>query len=143
MCANHVVKCYTSRLYSIAKESKGTRSLLSAPRIKRIKNGARKTVSHYAKILRDCNGSTEDLKKEKSRLIQELASDLRNGPLHVFGSHDGCKSYFCNGSKADNVYQAVPKIHLRTKQTVSSQMARAILLKPLCPLWLNFLEESR
>ncbi|KAH8037706.1 hypothetical protein HPB51_015751 [Rhipicephalus microplus] len=110
VCANHVVKCYTSRLYSIAKESKGTRSLLSAPRIKRIKNGARKAVSHYAKILRDCNGSTEDLKKEKSRLIQELASDLRNGPLHVFGSHDGCKSYFCNGSKADNVYQAVPKI---------------------------------
>ncbi|KAL1472261.1 hypothetical protein MTO96_039458 [Rhipicephalus appendiculatus] len=109
-CTNHVVKCYTSRLYGIAKESKGTRLLLSAPRIKRMKNGARKPVSHYAKILRDFNGSTQDLKKEKARLIQELASDLRNGPLHVFGSHYGCKSYFCNGSKRDNLYDGLPKI---------------------------------
>ncbi|KAL1458849.1 hypothetical protein MTO96_043421 [Rhipicephalus appendiculatus] len=109
-CANHVVKCYTSRLYGIAKESKGTRSLLSAPRIKRMKNGARKAVSHYAKILLDLNGSTQDLKKEKARLNQELASDLRNGPLHVFGSHNGCKSYFCNGSKRDNLYDGLPKI---------------------------------
>ncbi|KAH7942778.1 hypothetical protein HPB52_001328 [Rhipicephalus sanguineus] len=109
-CANHVVKCYTSRLYSIAKESKGTRSLLSGPRIKRIKNGARKAVSHYAKILRDFEGSEQDLNKEKARLIQELASDIRNGPLHVFGSHDGCKSYFCNGSKGDNLYDGLPKI---------------------------------
>ncbi|KAL1469698.1 hypothetical protein MTO96_024883 [Rhipicephalus appendiculatus] len=109
-CANHVVKCYTSRLYGIAKESKGTRSLLSAPRIKRMNNGARKAVSHYAKLLRDFNGSTQDLKKEKARLIQELASDLRNRPLHVFGSHNGCKSYFCNGSKRDNFYDGLPKI---------------------------------
>ncbi|KAL1425462.1 hypothetical protein MTO96_003539 [Rhipicephalus appendiculatus] len=75
-----------------------------------MKNGARKAVSHYAKILRDFNGSTQDLKKEKARLIQELASDLRNGRLHVFGSHNGCKSYFCNGSKRDNVYDGLPKI---------------------------------
>lgn len=109
-CANHVVKCYTSRLYSIAKESKGTRSLLSGPRIKRIKNGARKAVSHYAKILRDFEGSEQDLNKEKARLIQELASDIRNGPLHVFGSHEVCKSYFCNGSKGDNLYDGLPKI---------------------------------
>ncbi|KAH7976022.1 hypothetical protein HPB52_008226 [Rhipicephalus sanguineus] len=112
-CANHVVKCYTSRLYSIAKESKGTRSLLSGPRIKRIKNGARKAVSHYAKILRDFEGSEQDLNKETARLIQELASDIRNGPLHVFGSHDGCKSYFCNGSKGDNLHDGLPKIQVK------------------------------
>ncbi|KAL1436901.1 hypothetical protein MTO96_049291 [Rhipicephalus appendiculatus] len=109
-CANHVVKCYTSRLYNIAKESKGPRSLLSGPRIKRIKNGARKAVSYYAKILRDFKGSAQELQKEKARLVQELASDIRNGPLHVFGRHDGCKSYFCNGSKGDNLYDRLPKI---------------------------------
>ncbi|KAL1483478.1 hypothetical protein MTO96_033162 [Rhipicephalus appendiculatus] len=109
-CANHVVKCYTPRLYSIAKKSKGPRSLLSGPSIKRIKNGARKAVSYYAKILLDFKGSAQELEKEKARLVQELASDLRNRPLHVFGSHDGCKSYFCNEMKIDILYDGLPKI---------------------------------
>lgn len=30
------------------------------------------------------------------RLLQE---DIRNGPLHVFGDHNNCKSYFCSGTK--------------------------------------------
>lgn len=80
-CSSHVIKCSTSRLYSIAKESKDTRSLLSGPRIKPIKNGARKAVSQpCAKVLRDFNGSAQDSKKEKAILVQELASDLMNGP---------------------------------------------------------------
>ncbi|KAH9366147.1 hypothetical protein HPB48_021811 [Haemaphysalis longicornis] len=77
-CANHVVKCYTFRLYAITKESKGGWPRLSGPRIKRIKNGAGKAVSHYAEILRDhpVDG--------KRQLARELATELRNGPKRVW-----------------------------------------------------------
>ncbi|XP_077484482.1 uncharacterized protein LOC144094390 [Amblyomma americanum] len=106
-CANHVVKCYTSRLYAIAKESKGGRPMLSGPRIKRIKNGARKAVSHYAEMLR------EDPADER-QLVRDLATDLRNGPKHVFGCHDGCKSYFCDRTKGEDLYGTHPTM-LKTK----------------------------
>lgn len=122
-CANHVVKCYTSRLYAIAKESKGGRPMLSGPRIKRIKNGARKAVSHYAEVLRE-HPSNE------RQLARELAADLRNGPKHVFGCHDGCKSYFGDGTKGENLFEKLPAM-LRTKimtaaNSISEKAARLI-----------------
>ncbi|KAH7948414.1 hypothetical protein HPB52_021981 [Rhipicephalus sanguineus] len=69
-CANHVVKCYTSRLYSIAKESKGTRSLLSGPRMKRIKNGARKAVSHYPKFCAILKAASKTSTKKRQGLFK-------------------------------------------------------------------------
>ncbi|XP_075556529.1 uncharacterized protein LOC142588576 [Dermacentor variabilis] len=109
-CANHVVKCYTTRLYAIAKETKGISAYLSGPRIKRIKNGARKAIKHYANILRDVQGTAEEKDAQKAELTLELAADLINGPKHVFGCHDKCKSYFCDGTKGDNVYENMPKV---------------------------------
>jgi hypothetical protein len=30
-----------------------------------------------------------------------LKNDILNGPKHIFGCHDQCPSYFCNGPKTD------------------------------------------
>ncbi|KAH7957047.1 hypothetical protein HPB52_014633 [Rhipicephalus sanguineus] len=100
----------TQKLLYLAslKKAKALSSLLSGPRIKRIKNGARKAVRHYAKILRDFEGSEQDLNKEKARLIQELASDIRNGRFMCL--EVTMVLYFCNGSKGDNLYDGLPKI---------------------------------
>ncbi|KAH8036449.1 hypothetical protein HPB51_000571 [Rhipicephalus microplus] len=109
-CANHVVKCYTTRLYGIAKETKGSSAFLSGPRIKRLKNGARKAIKHYANILRDVQGTAQKQRAQKADLTRQLAGDLINGPKHVFGCHDSCKDYFCDGTKGDNIYDAMPKV---------------------------------
>ncbi|KAH8027314.1 hypothetical protein HPB51_004226 [Rhipicephalus microplus] len=109
-CANHVVKCYTTRLYGIAKETKGSSAFLSGPRIKRLKNGARKAIKHYANILRDVQGTAQKQRAQKADLTRQLAGDLINGPKHVFGCHDSCKDYFCDGTKGDNIYDGMPKV---------------------------------
>ncbi|KAH8034336.1 hypothetical protein HPB51_023340 [Rhipicephalus microplus] len=109
-CANHVVKCYTTRLYGIAKETKGSSAFLSGPRIKRLKNGARKAIKHYANILRDVQGTAQKQRAQKADLTRQLAGDLINGPKHVFGCHDRCKDYFCDGTKGDNIYDGMPKV---------------------------------
>lgn len=109
-CANHVVKCYTSRLYSVAKASKGNSRHLSGPRIKRIKNGARRAIAHYAKELKNFEGTETEKKQKQRELTKELAEDLINGPRHVFGSHKNCKAYFCDKSKGDNVFDQIPDV---------------------------------
>lgn len=62
-CANHVGKCYTSPLYRIAKANKGNAHFLSGPRITRIKNGARKAITHYAVELQKFRGTSGEKKK--------------------------------------------------------------------------------
>ncbi|KAH8029635.1 hypothetical protein HPB51_002088 [Rhipicephalus microplus] len=130
-CANHVVKCYTTRLYGIAKETKGSSAFLSGPRFKRLKNGARKAIKHYANILRDVQGTAQKQRAQKADLTCQLAGDLINGLKHVFGCHDTCKDYFCDGTKGDHIYDGMPKLgpqwHCTTSKAVTCKSPAAVL----------------
>lgn len=129
-CANHVVKCYTSHLYGIAKTNKGNSQHLSGPRIKRIKNGARRAIAHYAKELKKFEGTEIEKKQEQKRLTKELAEDLINGPRHVFGLHKNCRPYFCHGSKGDNTFDQIPEVLriqiIKAANVISEKSARLI-----------------
>jgi hypothetical protein len=39
--------------------------------------------------------------KSSGEKISSLKNDILNGPKHIFGCHDQCPSYFCNGPKTD------------------------------------------
>lgn len=129
-CANHVVRCYTSRLYNIAKTNKENARFLSGPRITRIKNGARKAISHHALELHKFLGTREDKKSLQCRLTKDLQLDLLNGPKHVFGCHENCKSYFCDGTKGENIFEKLPhvlKIQIMTAANSISDKSRSLI----------------
>lgn len=93
-----------------AKETKGGSAFISGPRIERIKNGAQKVIKHYANILRDVQGTAQEQHAQKAKLTCQLAYDFRNGPKHVFGCHDRCEDYFCDGTKGDNIYESMHRV---------------------------------
>jgi hypothetical protein len=41
------------------------------------------------------------LNSEKTRISHLVKNDILNGQKHIFGCHDQCPSYFCNGPKTD------------------------------------------
>jgi hypothetical protein len=84
-CANHMVKCYTSKLYTMVNNVKydtKSRSLLRKE-IKRLKSAARCAIKR-------CEGN-----------ITQLKLDLKNGPNHVFGEHSECRADYCKKTHPD------------------------------------------
>ena len=90
-CANHAVKCYSSRLEKIVQDFpkyKG-KGRLTQRAIKHLTTGAR-----CAKKMHSKTGN-----------VEQLRQDLRNGPSHVFNDHTNCNASFCtvvSGSPTTN-----------------------------------------
>jgi hypothetical protein len=53
-------------------------------------------VSSFAKIIYE---KCSQLKKKRHNHLK--SPGILNGPKHIFGCHDQCPSYFCNGPKTD------------------------------------------
>lgn len=96
-CANHVVRNYTSRLCKLRGENSEQQKLLTVQRLKRISNGARKAISHYAQLLSNLSGTYNDMAAFQQQFTTQLRADLINGPNHVFGFHEKCRYYFSDG----------------------------------------------
>lgn len=103
-CANHVVKCYTKRLFTVAKNAKlfpgkegiEARKLLSSQNIITMKHLARSTIKRHSSAL---SGPVTPF------AIENLRTQLKNGPYHVFGLHENCPSDCCpvkGGSMLEN-----------------------------------------
>lgn len=98
-----------TRLSKIAKASKGNSQYLSGPKIKRIKNEARRDISHYATALKSFEGSQDNRKTVESQLTKSLSKvflramgqSMCLGPMKN-GSH------FCDGAKSDNILERIP-----------------------------------
>lgn len=103
-CANHVVKCYTKKLYAVAKDSKSiptqegidSRKLLSSTNIKTLKNLARATIKRHA----------EAATSVTTNAVNKLRSQLKNGPYHCFGIHDNCPGEVCPIRRGESVESA-------------------------------------
>ena len=80
-CANHAVKCYHSRLANIVKDnpSFGGHGKLTKDIIRNITQGARKAITAHS----------------RTRDVEALRHDLRNGPRHYFGDHSRCNPTHC------------------------------------------------
>ena len=80
-CANHAMKCYRNRLEKIVQDFpryKG-KGGLTQKAMKRLVVGARCAIEMHS----------------KSKNVQRLRKDLRNGPNHVFNNHTYCSPTFC------------------------------------------------
>ena len=84
-CANHVVKCYHSRLANIVKDNPkfGGQGKLTKGIIMKITQAARKAITAHS----------------QSRNVEALRQDLRNGPRHYFDDHSGCDDSRCPKKK--------------------------------------------
>ncbi|XP_078655620.1 uncharacterized protein LOC144902215 [Branchiostoma floridae x Branchiostoma belcheri] len=79
--ANHAIRNYRKNLHSLVDSNpqfKG-RSGLTQLRIKKISAGARAAIRMHS----------------RTKNVQALQRDIRNGPYHVFGDHRKCSSSFC------------------------------------------------
>ncbi len=90
-CANHLVKNMTSALFELAKSAKNSR-FLSKPRIMNMTRCARGTISR----------STGN--------VEQLITELKNVPYHVFGSHGRCPSDVCRLAGKEDCENLVPKL---------------------------------
>lgn len=96
-CKNHLLRNACNRLQSICRDSKNKNVLLRkiiGNRILRIRTAVTMAVLYR-------KGETSKTEQQK---ITELRNDIINAPLHFFGSHDKCASYFCDRSKNDKNY---------------------------------------
>lgn len=87
-CINHAIKNYGKALHKVKNDTKvdiKIRKWLTAINIKKLQKVAQQTVYN-------CESP------------HELKENLKIGPLHVFGNHSQCKTYFCDkiGSVAES-----------------------------------------
>lgn len=84
-CANHACKCYRSSLEQLVQMNpsyKGKGGLTLQMR-KKLTSAARCAIKMR---------SREDDRRKGVKLLEK---DLRNGPYHCFGIHNGCSTDFC------------------------------------------------
>lgn len=96
-CKNHLLRNACNKLQIICKDSKNRNVLLRKllhDRILRIRKAVTMAV-RYRK--RESSNS-------KQQKITDLRNDILNAPLHVFGNHEKCASYFCDQNKGDKDY---------------------------------------
>ena len=80
-CANHATKCYRNRLEEIVQDF---------PRYKG-KGGLTKSIMQRLVVGARCAINMHS----KTREVENLRKDLRNGPNHVFNNHQHCSPTFC------------------------------------------------
>ena len=88
-CANHACKCYRSALEGIVVANpsfKGQGGLTKKMR-QRLTSAARCAIKMRSK------------EPDKKKAVQQLKSDLKNGPYHCFGNHANCSPDFCLTAK--------------------------------------------
>jgi hypothetical protein len=88
-CRNHILRNYCNKIKEFAKCTK------LSPKIRCL----------FRHVLRFRTGIISAVKfrknenKSSGEKISSLKNDILNGPKHIFGCHDQCPSYFCNGPK--------------------------------------------
>ncbi|KAJ8897336.1 hypothetical protein PR048_002682 [Dryococelus australis] len=93
-CKDHVLRNYCHKLTYLTKYTKfpvTSRNLLKQ-QIPRFRTVVDKAIKYRA-------AGNEPLNTR----ICMLKADAENSPLHIFGDHDHCDVYFCNGNKEEEI----------------------------------------
>lgn len=99
-CRNHVLRNYSHKLADLCKRTQypvEVRALLK-DQVLRFRMAVAKAIKYRA--------------AEEGPLhtrIMMLRQDIENGPYHMFGQHDKCAEYFCDGPKA-NEENRIPEL---------------------------------
>lgn len=110
-CANHVVKCYTKSLYKVQSEIKHRKKLLTNKTILSLKYMAKRTIANNCKMGFDV----------------DTLRDLKNGPKHIFGNHQMCKSYYCtiNKNQCSSLSTEMQKVLERVENVLKPLVRKA------------------
>jgi len=106
-CLNHVIRNFKTKLFDISKNVVKGQDAEKIPLAERkIFNGQ---FSRFEISVRKAVNYYQDKKNNDS--WKELAEDIRNLPMHVFGEHSKCKLYFCKYINSDQVEEnLVPQV---------------------------------
>lgn len=85
-CKNHLMRCYTSGLYSVALNS-----ALKFPEARKMLRGKIDRLVKAANCA--IHAATHDEETPHRQKVKCLIENLRNGPKHVFGEHRGCGTW--------------------------------------------------
>jgi len=96
-CTNHLLRNYCRKVRDVSdqrRNEKGPvpgelRGIISQ-NVLRLRRAVTGAVGHHL-------SSSEEMHVKTRR----LAADIKNGPYHVFGDHEKCDPYFCDGRKDD------------------------------------------
>lgn len=98
-CANHAVRRYFRALEKLQKNTSkfsGKKGVMARKvlleRMSRLVKGAREAIK---------NNASPNLSKPNEKNIQNLISEILNGPAHVFGKHEDCGN-FCKRKEGDS-----------------------------------------
>lgn len=94
-CKNHLIRCYTNGLYSIALNC-----ALKFPEARKMLRGKIDQLVKAAHCA--IHAATQDEVTPHRQKVKSLIENLRNGPKHVFGDHRGCGTW-CDKKSLNNV----------------------------------------
>ncbi|XP_041968189.1 uncharacterized protein LOC121725361 [Aricia agestis] len=123
-CSNHLLRNYCSKFIQLQKDTSIPlleRKLLTSERITRLRTAVRSAA-------RFRNAQNNSL----SEKIIKLRDDILNSPKHVFGNHNSCESYYCEGEKR-NEPNLVPELKSLFSKIVAHTTQIALHSKSL--LW--------
>lgn len=100
-CKNHLLRNMCNKLRDLAKESKYKDVYLR----KRIGDKILKLRFGINCAIRFRKQEPQPLQKQ----IKNLRRDILNAPYHIFGQHDNCDPYYCQGKKT-NEKNEVPRL---------------------------------
>ncbi|XP_026724773.1 uncharacterized protein LOC113491807 [Trichoplusia ni] len=112
-CTNHLLRNYNGKNILLQKDTTiplNERKLLNMDRLKRLRTAVRAAIRQRQK-----DNSSHSLK------IENLQKDILNSPLHIFGNHASCASYYCTEERKKelNLIPQIPTLFLKLKKNVS------------------------
>ncbi|CAH2083550.1 unnamed protein product [Euphydryas editha] len=112
-CTNHLLRNYNGKNLTLQKDTAiplNERKLLNMDRLKRLRTAVRAAIRYRQQD----DGSD-------SNKIENLQKDIINSPLHIFGDHLECQSYYCTNErkKEPNIVPLIPTLLLKLKKNAS------------------------
>ena len=134
-CANHTVRRYGRALAKIVADTKAfTRQEgVSAHkemrlRMGRLITGARSAIKRHA--ISSARGQTQEA-------VEKLQTEFRNGPSHVFGSHENCGDFCTRKEKDESKNETDLMIKTGVMEAVLSEVERVLCAEAKTLLWNN------
>lgn len=121
-CVNHLLRNYCGKIINISKDTSiplNERRLLTTDRQKRFR-GAIKYAIRFRKA--------QNLPPAEQ--IINLKKDILNSPMHIFGDHKACESYYCTESRKTDE-NLIPKVRILLQKIMSRTAQLAFHSKSL------------
>lgn len=106
-CTNHLLRNFITKCIELSNKIRSSRSDYVSPNLRkilrtnviRLRTGIKSSINYHSK-------QGNSLNEQVTNIIR----DIKNLPFHVFGQHNECATYFCKGSKSEEI-NYIPEMH--------------------------------